>query len=126
MLCYPSALQGGGAGGDCQPVSHSGQFELSFLSRFRATGDKHPRNTCSGAEKRERVCVYVVPHLQYVISEVTVVRYNPKKMTNAHMPYSENWSICHMLDRYYYSTITARARLKTSKLTPLLTGFHEW
>ena len=62
---------------------------LNFLSRFRTTGDKYPRNTCSGAEKkkfRERVCVYVVPHLQYVISEVTVVRYNLKKMTNAHTP----------------------------------------
>ena len=41
---------------------------------------------CREKKFRKRVCVYVVPHLQYVISEVTVVRYNPKNLTNGHTP----------------------------------------
>jgi hypothetical protein len=126
----PVSASRGRGGGELSACQSLWTIELSFLSRFRATGDKYPRNTCSGAEKRNLESVYVVPHLQYFISEVTVVGYNPKKMTNTHMPCSENRSIYHMLDRHYYSTstITARARLKTPKLTPLLmlTGFHEW
>jgi hypothetical protein len=127
MLCYPSALQGGGGWGDCQPVSHSGQFELSFLSRFRTTGDKYPRNTCSGAEKRnlESVCVCMWCPIYSMLSPRSRLSGTTHKWPHA-MPCSENRSICHMLDRYYYSTIIARARLKTPKSTPLLIGFHEW
>lgn len=71
-------------GGELSAACHSGQFELSFLSRFQATGDKHLRNTnMSGCRERnlalERVCVVPI----YSISEVTVVRYN-----NGHMPCS--------------------------------------
>jgi len=110
----PVSASRGRGGGNCQPVSHSGQFELSLLSRFRATGDKHPRNTCSGAEKRnlESVCVCMwCPIYSTLSPRSRLSGTTPKNDKCPHaMPCSENRSICHMLDRHYYSTITARAR----------------
>jgi hypothetical protein len=79
MPCYPPALQI--RGGNCQPVTLD-NLNFSFLSRFRTTGDKHLRNTWSGAEKDIldfRACV-IGAHLQYLRGHGRQVQ---QKMTNA-------------------------------------------
>lgn len=134
MPCYPSALQG--VGGNClRPVTlWTDKFELSFLSRFRATGDRHLRNTQNITfgcrEKRnldlERVCF--VFHLQYLRGHGRQVQQKDVQMPHAMHACSEERLICHMsyVKDITSTIITAHVRPKLPKLTSFHTLFRKW
>lgn len=85
------------------------------MVRMQRGKKKKKKNLECVCECSVRVCMWCPI---YNISEVMVVRYTQQKFDNkCHMDaiqYSEVRSICHLLDRDYYSTINcARAAHKT-------------